>query len=160
VFSSDASTRAFGFLLEQGTKDFLRQLPADMHVGHGVAALWDDSLATFQQHSGAIGYGELYAVVACLTRFRQHLRGKHALFMCDNKGDVFSIMKGRSACPRTRALLRSLADICREFDILVHAEHRPGDINYTADWLSRPEKWGGGRSHPCGVRSSSPNSHA
>jgi hypothetical protein len=59
------------------------------------------------------------------------------LFHIDNQAVVSIINKKSSRSPRVMSLVRKLVFACLKFNILIEAEHIPGNLNSLADSLSR-----------------------
>jgi hypothetical protein len=75
-------------------------------------------------------------VVIALNIWGESLRNRIFLFHIDNQAVVSIINKKSSRSPRVMSLIRKLVFACLKFNILIKAEHIPGNLNSLADSLS------------------------
>ena len=83
-----------------------------------------------------ITFLELIPVVIALNIWGESLRNRIFLFHIDNQAVVSIINKKSSRSPRVMSLIRKLVFACLKFNILIKAEHIPGNLNSLADSLS------------------------
>ena len=84
-----------------------------------------------------ITFLELFPVVIALNIWGESLRNIIFLFHIDNRANVSIINKRSSRSPRVISHVRKLVFACLKFNILIKAEHIPGNLNSLADSLSR-----------------------
>jgi hypothetical protein len=84
-----------------------------------------------------ITFLELFPVVIALNIWGESLRNINFLFHIDNQANVSIINKKSSRFPRVISHVRKLVFACLKFNILIKAEHIPGNLNSFADSLSR-----------------------
>ena len=86
-----------------------------------------------------IQWRELAAVAVLLMCYKHEFAGKCVNIWCDNEPVVWILIKWRASLHRTdlQQLLRLIANICIEFDIIPWWDHIPGKENTIADNLSR-----------------------
>ena len=157
VFASDASLRGFGFYLESAptlsTSTADSESTPTLHASTVDSTAWPQHLrvgATFSgtysaehahlHHSHTqIAWCELLAVVACASTYGPLLSGQSLLFHVDNSTDVHIINRQATRSRALAGLLRQLYSIALRYNLSIRAQHRPGDDNVLADFLSRPE---------------------
>ena len=89
-----------------------------------------------------IQWRELTAIAVLFMCFKNKFAGKCINVWCDNDPVVWMLIKWRANLQRTdlQKLLRKIAGICIEFDIVPWWDHIPGEENTIADNLSRFNK--------------------
>ena len=157
VFASDASLHGFGFYLESAPTLSNSTVDSEstptLHASTVDSTAWPQHLrvgATFSgtysaehahlHHSHTqIAWCELLAVVACASTYGPLLSGQSLLFHVDNSTDVHIINRQATRSRALAGLLRRLYSIALRYNLSIRAQHRPGDDNVLADFLSRPE---------------------
>ncbi len=80
---------------------------------------------------------ELVPIIAAIAVWGTYWAGQRICCLCDNMAVVFAVNKGSAKDPQLMRLLRTLFFICARFTITVSAGHIAGDLNSSADALSR-----------------------
>ena len=84
-----------------------------------------------------ITFLELFPIVLALNLWGQQLSCKRIVLHTDNQALCFIINKFSSKDDNIMVLLRNLASVCLDYNVLIKAEHIPGVLNTLADSLSR-----------------------
>ena len=97
---------------------------------------WSDVSETSNRD---IQWRELAAVAVLFMCYKHKFANKCINIWCDNNPVVWTLIKWRANLQRTdlQQLLRLIADICIEFNIVPWWDHIPGEENTIADNLSR-----------------------
>lgn len=139
VFASDASLQGFGFYLERLPPHVDPTLwPTPLQLGTGFVGVWSRSDSTYHRVSGQINWCEVFAIYAALCTYRSVLRDCSVLCWCDNMAGVHVLNRQSTRALGLAQLLRDIFILCMECNISLRAEHRPGEQNVLADFLSRP----------------------
>ena len=140
VFASDASLEGFGFYLEAAPPHTdTTEWPLSLQLGSGFVGVYSPADEQLHAASGQINWCEVFAIYAALSSYRSVLRDCCVLFMCDNSAGVHILNKQSSRADGLAGLLRAIFAIALECNISIYAQHRRGEDNVLADFLSRPE---------------------
>ena len=140
VFASDASLQGFGFYLEAAPPlTDTTGWPRSLQLGSGFLGVYSPADAQLHAASGQINWCEVFAMYAALSTYRTVLRDCCVLFMCDNSAGVHILNKQSTRADGLSGVLRAIFAIAMECNISIYAQHRPGEENVLADFLSRPE---------------------
>ena len=121
-------------------------LGPDMHLqtdasyslfGCSFGNLWFNGEFKESDLSKSITWKELYAVVIACATWREHLKQKKVLILCDNEAVVYCVNNGKSKCPFVMELIRILFFVCSSSYFDCRMRHVPGNTNTIADALSR-----------------------
>ena len=141
VFASDASLAGFGFYLESTpTPSSVDSAawPQHLRVGATFSGSYSPEHAHLHRDHTHIAALELLAVLACAITYAPLLAGQSMLFHVDNSTDVHIINRQATRSPLLAPLLRRLYAVALQYNVHLHARHRPGTENLLADFLSRP----------------------
>jgi hypothetical protein len=137
AITHDASRDGFGFYLARLPDGFNpSRLPQRLRLGSAFAGSF--SQEHMQHNDRSIQYGELLAIAVSVAMYAPYLRNQSLLVLSDNETDVHVINRQRTASPPLLTLLRAVYRVCAEYNIDIRARHLPGENNYVADLLSRP----------------------
>lgn len=148
IFASDASLQGFGFYLEHLPPHVdPSHWPTPLQLGSGFVGVYSSTDSTYHRESGQINWCEVFAMYATLCSYRSVLRDCCVMFLCDNSTGVHILNRQSTRANGLAQLLRDIFILCLECNISLRAEHRPGEQNVLADFLSRP-RYHGHTSHP------------
>ena len=85
----------------------------------------------------SIAFLEFFPILVALLCWAPLLAGCKVRFRTDNVAVVHILNKKSSPCPKIMQLVRRFVLECLHFNILVRAEHVPGQSNEIPDALSR-----------------------
>lgn len=129
------------FLSEMFLTTDVRHLYTDAAKGFGFGAVlgsqWFLGTWTEWWSEQNITLLELVPIVLALEAWRDPLRNKTVMLHTDNAALVWVINKQSSKEKLVMKLVRRLVRACLNFNILCQAQHVPGEINKSADALSR-----------------------
>src|SRR5881394_1072265 len=86
-----------------------------------------------------VGWCELRAALFAMHVLAPQLRDKSIHIILDNSAAVFMINRFTTRSQRLLPLLRAMCGLSLQYNISMHASHRPGVKNVVPDYLSRPE---------------------
>ena len=121
------------------SETFELQTDAAASVGYGAILKdqWCHGFFEVREKQLHITILELYPILLSVAMWRNQLRNKCVLFMCDNEA-VFHILNSQSSKDKTvMKLVRTLVVLCMQDNILLRAKHVAGVDNVLADLISR-----------------------
>jgi hypothetical protein len=100
---------------------------------------WDteELRLAFRVSKESMPFLELLALIHCINIWKEQLRGKGLILLCDCEPVVKAINKGRSFDPGMMKLIRLYIYITNLYNIFIICKHIAGYSNVFADLLSR-----------------------
>ena len=142
-FATDASLQGFGFYLESTPSSVdTSTWPQGMQVTAGFSGAYSPAHRHLHMHPSQMTWCEMFAIYAALFTYRNLLRHCYVLFYTDSQTDVHVLNRQATRSARLAGLLREIYTITLHCNISVYAQHRSGEDNILADFLSRPDLHG------------------
>ena len=141
TFATDASLGGWAFYVESVPAHIDSQRwPDHLRVGSGYSGTYAPEHHRLHGDAGQMTWCELFAVYAALRTYAHLLGHQSVRVYIDNATDVAIINRQATRSSRLAGLLREIYALTLEHNVHLRAEHRKGEDNVLADFLSRPEQ--------------------
>ena len=139
TFPRERAVREADFIVatDSSPKGFGGHWAGRFFVGHWPENLIITPEAQRQDPSLSTGLTEISAVLAAVTVFGEHWKGKTVVCLCDNDAAVKAYHRRSSTSLRITQALKTIISLSIEMHVTLSVVWIPGPSNFIADFLSR-----------------------